>query len=190
MKTLLTALITLAVIAALAVAACYGGWFNMAGDDHHWRMTARAIETARDRSVARQARDVVVPKNLADQKLIAGGAGEYAEMCTGCHLAPGMQDTEVRQGLYPMPPKLAERGALRPAAEQFWIVKHGLKMTGMPAWGLTHDDERIWSMVAFLQKLPSLTPEQYQELSKSVEGHHHHEPAAGEHADHEHAHNP
>jgi mono/diheme cytochrome c family protein len=175
MKTLRTVLITLAVLAAIALAACYGGLFNMAGDDHHWGMTARVIETMRDRNVARQARDVVVPKNLADEKLVASGASEYAEMCTGCHLAPGMKDTEMRKGLYPMPPNLAQPGALRPAAEQFWIVKHGLKMTGMPAWGLTHGDERIWSMVAFLRKLPSLSPGQYQELSESGEGHHHHE---------------
>lgn len=173
MRTLRTVLFTLAAVVVIALAICYGGFFNMAGDDHHWGMTAGVIETLRDRNIARQARDVVVPKDLADEKLIANGAGEYAEMCTGCHLAPGMKDTELRAGLYPMPPNLAEQGARRPAAEQFWVVKHGLKMTGMPAWGLTHDDERIWSMVAFLQKLPSLSAEQYRELSKSGEGHHH-----------------
>jgi ketosteroid isomerase-like protein/mono/diheme cytochrome c family protein len=179
MKTLRTVLITLAVVAVIALAVCYGGAFNMAGDDHHWGMTAGMIETMRDRNVARQARDVVVPKNLAEEKLIANGASEYAEMCTGCHLAPGMKDTEMRKGLYPMPPNLAEHGAHRSAAEQFWIVKHGLKMTGMPAWGLTHDDDRIWSMVAFVQKLPSLSPEQYHELAESGEGHHHHDEMEG-----------
>lgn len=204
MKTLRTVLITLAVVVALGLAVCYGGFFNMAGDDHHWGATAGMIESMRDRNVARQAGDVVVPDNLADEKLIANGAAEYAEMCTGCHLAPGMKDTEMRKGLYPMPPNLAEQGARRPAAEQFWIVKHGLKMTGMPAWGLTHDDERIWSMVAFLQKLPSLSREQYQKLSESGKEHHHHDDAEerddghgdepeehqhdhadGDHADHE-----
>lgn len=179
MKTLRTVLITLAVVAAVALAICYGGFFNMAADDHHWGMTSGVIDSMRDRNVARQAHDVVVPKDLADEKLIANGAGEYAEMCTGCHLAPGMKDTELRKGLYPMPPNLAEPGARRSVAEQFWIVKHGLKMTGMPAWGLTHDDERIWSMVAFLQKLPSLSPEQYQDLAKSGGGHHHDDDMAG-----------
>ena len=47
----------------------------------------------------------------------------------------------------------------------FWIVKHGIKASGMPSWGPTHDDQRIWAMVAFLQKLPQLTPEQYQILT-------------------------
>jgi mono/diheme cytochrome c family protein len=157
MKTLLTVLITLAAIAGIALAVSYGGFFNVAADDRHWTTTAGLIETLRDRNVTRQSRDVVVPENLTDEKLVANGAGEYAEMCTGCHLAPGMKDTELRTGLYPLPPNLADPGARRPAAEQFWIVKHGLKMSGMPAWGLTHDDQRIWSMVAFLQKLPSLS---------------------------------
>jgi len=133
MKTLGTVLITLAAVVVIGVAVCYGGLFNMAADDHHWGMTAGMIETMRDRYVARQAEEVVVPGNLTDAKLIANGATEYAEMCTGCHLAPSMKDTEMRTGLYPTPPNFAERGARRSAAEQFWIVKHGLKMTGMSA---------------------------------------------------------
>jgi ketosteroid isomerase-like protein len=117
---------------------------------------------------------VSVPGDISDAKLIASGAGEFAEMCTGCHLAPGMKDTEMRAGLYPQPPNLTESGARRPPAEQFWIIKHGLKMTGMPAWGVTHDDERIWSMVAFVQKLPDLSPAAYQEMIEAGEGGHHH----------------
>ncbi|MDE2220377.1 MAG: c-type cytochrome [Gammaproteobacteria bacterium] len=132
------------------------------------------MQTARERYIGRQTGDISVPGNLGDASFIASGAGEYAEMCTGCHLAPGMGDTELRVGLYPQPPKLAEPGAHRSAAQQFWIIKHGLKMSGMPAWGLTHDDERIWSMVAFLQKLPGLTPAAYQEIINSGEGGHHH----------------
>jgi len=83
-------------------------------------------------------------------------------MCTSCHLAPGMKDTELRPGLYPRPPNLSE-GEVEPR-EAFWIIKHGLKMTAMPAWGLSHDDATIWSMVAFLQKLPGMTAAQYKEM--------------------------
>lgn len=175
MKTTLTVLITLAVLAVLAMGVVYSGTFNVAADDPHWGVTSGALETVRERSISRQASDLSAPPNLADPKLVASGASEYAEMCTACHLAPGMGDTELRKGLYPMPPKLAEHGSHRSPPEQFWIIKHGLKMTGMPAWGLTHDDERIWSMVAFLQKLPSLNAQQYQELAASGEGGHSHE---------------
>jgi ketosteroid isomerase-like protein/mono/diheme cytochrome c family protein len=175
MKTALTVLFTLAAVAVLAVAVVLSGTFNVAADEPHWSITSSTIETVRDRSISRQASDASIPKDLADPKLVASGASEYAEMCTACHLAPGMRDTELRKGLYPMPPDLAVHGAHRSPAEQFWIIKHGLKMSGMPAWGLTHDDQRIWSMVAFLQKLPSLSADQYKALAESGEGGHSHE---------------
>jgi hypothetical protein len=93
--------------------------------------------------------------NLADPALIALGAEHYAGMCTGCHLAPGVGDNEMRQGLYPQPPNLSQPRDRRPA-QSFWIIKHGIKMSGMPAWGVTHDDEAIWGLVAFLQQLPTM----------------------------------
>ena len=100
------------------------------------------LATIRERSIAARAAGLTVP-NLADPALIAFGAEHYAGMCTGCHLAPGVGDTEMRQGLYPKPPNLSERRDRSPA-ESFWIIKHGLKMSGMPAWGVSHDDEAIW----------------------------------------------
>jgi mono/diheme cytochrome c family protein len=175
MKVLKIALLAVVAVVVFATIGVYSGLFNFAADDPHWGITQRLIEAARIRSIANHANDISVPVNLADEKLIASGAGEYAEMCTGCHLAPGMKDTEMRTGLYPKPPNLSEHGAHPSPAHQFWIIKHGLKMTGMPAWGLTHEDERIWSMVAFLQKLPDLTPAAYQELIESGEGAHSHD---------------
>jgi hypothetical protein len=94
--------------------------------------------------------------------MILKGAGQYAAMCTQCHLTPGMKDSEIRPGLYPQPPNLAR---LRVApAEAFWVIKHGIKMSAMPAWGGSHDDATIWAMVAFLQKLPDLSPAQYKQI--------------------------
>jgi mono/diheme cytochrome c family protein/ketosteroid isomerase-like protein len=179
MKTVKIAGLILVAVVLFAAVGVYSGVFNVAADDPHWGITVRVMETARERSIASHAKAITAPANLDDAKLIASGAGEYAEMCVGCHLAPGMKDTEMRAGLYPQPPDLTSRGTQRSAAQQFWIVKHGLKMTGMPAWGLTHDDERIWSMVAFLQKLPELTPASYQALIASGEGGHHHDEAEG-----------
>jgi mono/diheme cytochrome c family protein len=78
-----------------------------------------------------------------------------------------MKRTEISRGLYPRAPELRRGSDLTPA-EEFWVVKHGLKMTGMPAWGVTHDDEMLWDMVAFLRKLPELSADQYQALVKSA----------------------
>ena len=182
MKILKFTVLAAIVAVVLAVIGVYSGLFNIAADEPHWRLTHWVIETLRERSIESRSGDIKVAANLDDPKLIADGAGEYAEMCTGCHLAPGKEDTEMRTGLYPKPPNLAEQGANRSAEQQFWIVKHGLKMTGMPAWGLTHDDERIWSMVAFVRKLPGLTPAAYQELIEAGGGHHHEE------MEHDHSH--
>jgi mono/diheme cytochrome c family protein/ketosteroid isomerase-like protein len=182
MKALKVTAILLVALLLLGAVVVYAGLFDFAADKPHWQLTTRLIETARERYIARQADDLQTPGNLQDAKLIANGAGEYAEMCTGCHLAPGMEDTEMRIGLYPRPPNLAELGTTRSPAQQFWILKHGLKMTGMPAWGPTHDDERLWSMVAFLRKLPELTPEAYRELIESGGGGHSHDGAGHDHS--------
>src|SRR5262249_31583809 len=116
------------------------------------------------------ARDIAVPNDLGDASRISKGAGEYADICSGCHLAPGMKRTEVSQGLYPRAPELRRGSDLKPA-EQFWIIKHGVKMTGMPAWGVRHDDELMWEVVAFVRKLPEMTPEQYETMVKNAPKH-------------------
>jgi mono/diheme cytochrome c family protein len=170
MKTLKGALIAVAVLALAGLAFSYSGIFDAAADDPHRGITFSLIEATRDYSITMGAHDVPSPPALQDPKLIASGAQEYSEMCTGCHLAPGMEESALRTGLYPKPPNLAEHGPHRSTSETFWILKHGLKMTGMPAWGLTHDDATLWSMVAFLQDLPRLSPAQYERLIQQAQG--------------------
>jgi mono/diheme cytochrome c family protein len=158
------------VLVGAVAMGIYAGLYNIAADVPHTQPVYWLFETVRDRSVAARARDVVVPNDLNDPNRISRGAGQYADMCTGCHLAPGMKRTEINRGLYPRAPELRRKTDLTPA-EQFWIVKHGVKMTGMPAWGVTHEDELLWDVVAFVRKLPELTPEQYQALVKNAPKH-------------------
>jgi mono/diheme cytochrome c family protein len=160
----------LLVVLAAVVVAIYAGLYNIAADVPHTRPVYWLFETVRDRSVTARARDIVVPNDLDDANRISKGAGQYAEMCGGCHLAPGMKRTEISRGLYPRAPELRRKTNLTPA-EQFWLVKHGVKMTGMPAWGVTHDDELLWDVVAFVRKLPELTPEQYETMVKNAPKH-------------------
>ena len=145
----------------------YLGIYNIAADAPHTQPVYWLLKTIREQSIAVRAAAVVVPPDLADPKRIAEGAAQYAEMCSGCHLAPEMKRTEISQGLYPRAPEL-RRGSNFTPAEEFWVVKHGVKMTGMPAWGVTHDDELLWDVVAFLRKLPELTADQYQTLLRSA----------------------
>jgi mono/diheme cytochrome c family protein len=157
------------LIAVIGVASLclYVGVYNVAADIPHAQPVSWFLETLRERSIAARAKDVVVPPDLDDPKRIADGAGQYAEMCSGCHLAPGMDRTEISRGLYPRAPELRRGSSLSPS-EEFWVVKHGIKAKGMAAWGVTHDDELLWDVVAFLRKLPELTAEQYQALVKSA----------------------
>lgn len=166
---LIAALVSVALLAVIGVASLvvYMGAYNIAADEPHTQPVFWLMQTVRDRSIAVRANDIVVPGDLDDEKRVATGAGQYAEMCANCHLAPGMKRNEISRGLYPRAPEL-RRGSDRTPAEQFWIVKHGVKMTGMPAWGVTHGDEILWDVVAFLRKLPKLSAEEYQALVKSV----------------------
>lgn len=157
-----TVMIVLVVLAVGSGAFVYSGLYNIGADDRHSRLVFLLMQTLRDRSIQRRAADLKV-SNLDDPQLILKGAGQYAAMCTGCHLAPGMTDSEIRPGLYPRPPNLAQTRVDPKAA--FWVIKHGIKMSAMPAWGLAgHDDPTIWSMVAFLQKLPGMTPDEYKAM--------------------------
>jgi len=156
----------LAVITAAAL-GIYFGLYNIAADIPHTQPVYWLLETARERSIAVRAANIAVPGDLTDGKRIVSGAGQYAEMCAHCHLAPGMKRTEISRGLYPRAPELRRGSGLTPA-EEFWVVKHGIKMTGMPAWGVTHSDDLLWDVVAFLRKLPDLTPDQYQTLVKNA----------------------
>jgi len=170
-KGLLTGAVGLlaAIVVVGAVLAGLGA-YDVGADSPHTALTRAVIGFVRERSIESRAADIKVPP-LNDPKMIGEGAEHYDAMCTGCHLAPGMSDNEMRPGMNPRPPALAKISPDDPA-EQFWIIKHGIKMTAMPAWGTTHSDEEIWNMVALLQKLPKMTPAEYRALVAASGKHH------------------
>jgi len=157
----------LLILISVASVVIYAGLYNIAADTPHTQSAYWLLKKVRERSVTVRAADIAIPADLTDKRRIASGAAQYAEMCSECHLAPGMKRTEISQGLYPRAPQLWRGTSLTPA-EEFWIVKHGIKLTGMPAWGATHDDRLLWDVVAFLRKLPDLSPEEYQTVIKSA----------------------
>lgn len=170
----------LAVGVAAGLGFIYSGLYPVGADDRHTAVTHWALETLRKRSVARASASINVPTNLdTSERLLAGGA-DYNDMCAGCHLKPGKTESDFSLGLNPAPPNLSQQhpGEGNPksrAQSRFWAIKHGIKASGMPAWGPTHDDERIWNMVSFLRRLPELSPEQYQIMTArgSADGGHH-----------------
>lgn len=162
----------LAGSAGLALGAfIWSGIYNVGADDPHLQPTSRLLRLMRERSIRRHTRQVEVPP-LGDPALIRQGAGNYHAMCSGCHLAPGLPATELSNGLYPSPPDFSRLEPVNPA-HAFWVTKHGIKASGMPAWGRSMDDEFIWGLVAFLQRLPALDASAYTALVAASGGHSH-----------------
>ncbi len=168
----------------------YSGVYDIGADAPHSRPVFTLMEMFRERAITAHAKGITVPP-LDDPALLAEGAEHYAAMCSGCHLAPGKSNTELRAGLYPQPPNFSEH-ARADAAEAFWVIKHGIKMTAMPAWGTSHTDQAIWGLVAFVRQLPELSPARYQQLTDASDNHAPHDAAAheadGDEHEHEHAH--
>jgi mono/diheme cytochrome c family protein len=93
------------------------------------------------------------------------------DMCGGCHGGPSVERSEIGKGLNPQAPDLADAVPAWSPRQLFWIVKNGLKMTGMPSFGKTHDDNQVWSIVAFIEQLPGMSYEQYQEMKRGQAAH-------------------
>lgn len=178
-SALVLALVGTAAIGGVA-GFIWSGRYNVSADSAHTAPVLSFLHTVRERSIAYRAAGVSVP-NLSDPERVRKGAGNYAAMCAACHLAPGMAPTELSKGLYPAPPTLA---SMTPnPARQFWVTKHGIKASGMPAWGRSMEDAYIWDMVAFLQRLPELDEHQYADLVASSDGHSHGGGETHSHAD-------
>jgi len=157
----------------------YGGFIDVSADTPHHALVFDLIEEGRERAIARSTRDITPPTDLADPERVVRGAGNYQAMCVGCHRSPGTPDSELRQGLYPAPPDLTKDpiGGMTSGAKsvrRFWVIKHGIKASAMPAWSKGGmEDSAIWDLAAFLDRLPALSPEQYQSMVAASGGHSH-----------------
>jgi mono/diheme cytochrome c family protein len=152
------------------------GAYDVAATAPHWPITRWVIETARIRSIKAHAAAIQVPPGFDDPANIPMGVEHFAAHCAVCHGAPGVPRGDIAKGLYPPPPDLAKTVKLYSDGELFWILKHGIKMTGMPAWS-DHGDAELWATVAFIKKLPDMSEEDYAKLVMANMAHgaqHHH----------------
>ncbi|HBV21915.1 MAG TPA: cytochrome c [Nitrosomonas sp.] len=156
------------------------GAYNFAATEKHWTITEKIIEWVRVNSIAAHSKDLEIPIMNAlndDFDYLTIGAMHYDSMCTECHLAPGQPATELAQGLYPQAPVFHQRAPLsgqEDLQEQikayFWVIRNGIKMTAMPAWGITHEDNVIWAMAFFVQDLAGMSTDRYHELTSKDDG--------------------
>ena len=182
----LTFLATILALAAAGFLFVYSGAYSVAATDGHSKPVEWAVRTAAERSIRAHAKGVTVPQgiDLRDPTLAQKAFGHYSAACVTCHAAPG-RGPDPWVVLYPPAPDLtkAEVVSRWSDRELFWIIKHGIKDTGMLALGPTHKDDDVWAVSAFVRQLPAMTAEQYEAMtreyeaaksSKALGGNHHH----------------
>lgn len=151
------------LVAAAAGVGIYSGLYDISATDEHLRPTYWALDTAMRRSVRERGEEITVPP-LDNAALVPRGLAIYRRHCVACHGAPGVAPEPFALGMAPTPANLAYTAREWPAGDLFWVVKNGLKMTGMPAWEFRLDDDEVWATVAFLKRMPELSPRQYAAL--------------------------
>jgi mono/diheme cytochrome c family protein len=160
MRLLVGLVITTLVLLAGAAGFVYSGVYDIAATDQHSAPVFWLLKTAMRRAVGHHARDVQAPP-LDDPAIVARGRVLYAAQCSRCHGAPGVAPEPFALGLRPAPANLANTGIEWQPADLFWTIKFGLKMTGMPAWQFRLQDDAIWAIVSYLQRLPYESPRAY-----------------------------
>jgi cytochrome c553 len=161
---LLATIGSLALLAAIAAAVFFfGGYYSISavGDDP--APVAALLVNVRQASIAHHATERP-PAGFDSTAALPDGARAYsARGCTNCHGGPGVGWAKFSEGLNPGPPDLKEVAPKISLTEMFWVVKNGIRMTGMPSFGAAGvPDDEIWKIAAFVTQLPTVTEAQYK----------------------------
>lgn len=164
-------LVILAVLAVLAMASAalfvHSGVYNVAATEQHTAPVYWILELTMRRSVLRRAQEIEVPP-LTEPATIERGLRLHHTNCVPCHGAPGIAPDGFALGMMPVPASLALTAREWQPAEVYWVVKHGIKTSGMPAWEFRLADADLWAIVAFVAILPTLSPEEYRDRARAV----------------------
>lgn len=165
---------TMIILLTLGIAAgagmVYLGTYDIAATRQHTGPVFWLLDYAMRKSVKQRSDSIQVPDLLNEQRLRQGLA-LYRAHCLQCHGAPGVAPEAFSFGMLPAPANLAGTAREWPPAELYWVIRHGIKMSGMPGWQYRLSDPEIWDVVAFVGRLASLSPLQYQEWSAQVPEH-------------------
>ncbi len=153
----------LAVLGICGILVAVSGIIPINASSGHWATTRWFLQFSKERSVATHSLAIKSPP-LDEPWLVLKGAGHYEIGCRPCHGSPDLHHPGIAQRMLPAPPYLAQTISKWEREELFYIVKHGLKFTGMPAWTSQQRDDEVWAIVAFLAAFPELDAEKYREL--------------------------
>jgi hypothetical protein len=154
----------LAIVVAIAAAAYFfGGFYSVAATAEDPAFVKWALVNVRMASIGRHGTEPT-PIPLDNPTNIQAGARAFATRgCTNCHGGPGVEWAKFSEGLNPDPPDLKDVVKDRKPSELFWVIKNGINMTGMPSFGkIEVPDQEIWTIVAFLKKLPTVSEADYK----------------------------
>ncbi len=172
-RTLLTVVATLvaALTMALAIAAVVvaGGLYDVGATTQHTPPVYALLETTMHRAVRMRAADIEVPPLHAPGR-VARGAACFRDHCVQCHGGPGVAPGAVGMSMQPLPGPLVDAARRWRERELYWITRHGIRMSGMPAWGMRLSDDDLWAVVAFVSVLPKLSPAAYAQRMDEVRG--------------------
>ena len=161
-------LVTLGVLGLGALGFIYSGLYNVAASEQHTALGRWVLQTVKVRSVKSRAGEVAVPQLISEAQR-RQGAKHFMSMCVACHGAPGVERGEYGKGITPTPPDLSKAAGKWREEELFWILKNGIKLAGMPAFGETHSDSELWGIVSFVRTLPSMSEADYSQLRKEFD---------------------
>ncbi|MEX0819577.1 MAG: c-type cytochrome [Pirellulaceae bacterium] len=161
---------TFVMLAAVAgVVVMVSGAVPIKASSGHWPITKWVLEFSMSRSVSTHSMGIQAPPNLGDEAMVMKGAGHYESGCAPCHGSPNWTKPRVAQRLTPVPPALPAKITNWKPEELFYIVKHGVLFTGMPAFPSQKRDDEVWGVVAFLLQFPQLDRARYRELVDGTE---------------------
>jgi mono/diheme cytochrome c family protein len=166
-KVILSVVFTLIVLVLGSLAYIYSGKFDATQLKPHKPLTEWIIGKTLQHSIGKAVKGIMAPADLKDSSMISLGFTHYNEMCVVCHGAPGIDPSDITEGLYPKPPRFYKSEDMPKPEGAFWIIKNGIKMTSMPALAPTHTDKEIWAVTSFMiNKMNSMSPSDYQEWIK------------------------
>lgn len=158
-------------IAGLVAAALIVGFglYNVSAKQGHLPPVSWLLHTTYRNSVQLRAPSESAVPDLSDPDLAALGAKHYDAACRTCHASPGERQSETALRMVPHPPHIENAIHKWEPRHLFWIVKNGVKMTGMPAWPSATRDDDVWAVVAFLMKVPDMDAQTYRGLAGHAE---------------------
>lgn len=145
------------------------GIYNIGASTQHWQPVFWVFQQGKIWSIRQRAEGIAAP-DLSSPAMADRGMRLYQSHCVQCHGAPGVARDELGRGMTPVPTNLVEAARKSSVEEIFWVVKHGIKMTGMPGWDYRMPDEEIWNIVAFVERLPEIPPAVYRKRLADFEG--------------------